>query len=205
MLKINLSDGESKKKNAGPEEDFQASETSGEIPGNPPAPPSKKNKKKGDSSSPKKPNNLLLVILLAVLFFAICYLQKDFLQKYLPDISKLTKKTPEKIVHEPKKSQPVETTEARPESDSVTSHFDPVFDSLSKINEAMPAKIWLSSLEISYDGSFSLNAVSFDYKTIANFIKSLGDLAEITSQKIPSASKSAEAVYNFTVNGKIKN
>ena len=204
MLKINLSEGSSKnnKPDASEDADFESMVTE---------PSEKETVKKiklspDGAAVPKKTNKVLLAVLVIILIAAAGYYQKDLILKYLPASKKAEVKTPPKTVTAPvAKPEQQQKTEVKTAPDSTSPGIDPAFGFFRKITGSMPEKVWLSSVEINYDGSFTLKAMSFDYKTIADFLKSLGSLAEITAKTIPPVSKSAEAVYNFSVSGKIIN
>lgn len=92
-----------------------------------------------------------------------------------------------------------------PETEVVPEEPDPTFVALSGISEVVPARIWLSSTVIMYDGSFEIKGIAFLHEAVNSMIASLGKAGEIKSWAVPKKSNSSESVYNFTISGVFSN
>ena len=141
--------------------------------------------------SESRRNQVRPLILLAVLALsALVYFQKDTILGLFEGKEEIIE-----IVAAPPPPPPPPGLEVVPEEP------DPTFVALSGISEVIPAKVWLSSTVIMYDGSFEIKGIAFSHAAVNSMIASLGNAGEVKSWAVPKLSKSSEAVYNFTISG----
>jgi len=190
MLKINLSDG------LGDEEQDSGEETAVREPaetleGTYEEEPEEPKKKSRNIQPPDKTRVLILLGLLAVA--TLFYFQKDMIlglfgggEEPIPQVQA-----------PPPPPPPPPPEEPPPEP-------DPTFVALNGISGVVPDRAWLSSVTISHDGSFDLKGISFSHAAMNTMTVSLETLGGIISKTIPPPSKSAEIVYNFSIQGKLR-
>ncbi len=138
-------------------------------------------KKKSAARSP------LVLVFLIVAIAAAIYMQKDRILSLFP------KKVVVQPVPAPLLSEP-EVAQKEP---------DPVFATLNKIGEIMPPMVWLSSVNIKYDGTYEIRGIAFSYSAADSMGNALGGIGNVTAKNIPQKSKSLETVYNLSASGTI--
>jgi len=136
--------------------------------------------------------SLVLLAVLAVV--ALAYFQKD-------RISGLLGGREETVQTPPVQPPPPPPEPAQPEPEPAPAEPDPVFVALNELSGALPAKVWLSSTTMMYDGSYELKGMAFSYDAMVAFVDSLGKAGKITLRNLPEKVKSSEAVYRFSVAG----
>jgi len=137
-------------------------------------------------------NQTRLFILLAVLALsALVYFQKDTILGLFRGKEEILETV----------AAPPPPSPSPPEPDVVPEEPDPTFVALSGISEVVPARVWLSSTVIMYDGTFEIKGIAFSHAAVNSMIASLGNAGEIKSWAVPKKSKSSESVYNFTISG----
>ena len=192
MLKINLSDGHGdEKKNSG--EETLVREQAVTMEGSNEEEPEKPKKKSRRIQPPDKTRILILLGLLVIA--TLFYFQKEMILGLLGGGNEPLPQVQAPPPPSPPPPQPVEEPPAEP---------DPTFVALNGISGVVPERAWLSSVTILHDGSFDLKGISFSHAAMNTMAASLETLGVIASKTIPPSSKSAETVYNFRVQGKLR-
>lgn len=190
MLKINLSGEQDNKEETGDNAVIQSNADTMAEPLKETS--DKKTKNQKTKSSGSQTRSLVLLVILAIV--ALVYFKKDM-------ILSLFSGKPQVV--EPVMAPP--PPPPQPESEPVPKEPDPTFVVLNGIGEAVPQKVWLSSLVVMYDGTYEIKGIAFSHESINTLIASLGTLGKITSQSVPKETKLSETVYNFSVNGVFSN
>jgi len=140
-------------------------------------------------------NRTRFLVLLAVLaVVALVYYQKDRISDFFGGRE-------ETVQAPPVQPPPPPPEPAQPEPEPVPAEPDPVFVALNEVSGALPAKVWLSSTAMMYDGSYELKGMAFSYDALVAFVESLEKAGKVTSRELPEKVKSSEAVYRFSVAG----
>lgn len=80
---------------------------------------------------------------------------------------------------------------------------DPALASLGRINGGAPARVWLTSVTVSSDGSYELQGMSFSHDAMKSFAANLKALGTVTSEAIPAVAAVPDTAYTFGVAGKL--
>ncbi|MFC1650559.1 PilN domain-containing protein [Candidatus Latescibacterota bacterium] len=78
---------------------------------------------------------------------------------------------------------------------------DPTFVAMNGISDVLPEGVWLSTVIINYDGSFKINGIAFAHPAMGSLLGALGSIGTVSERVIPAKSGSSETVYNFSVGG----
>ena len=185
MLKINLS-GDKKKKEAA-EASSEETKVNGEI-------PEDIEDELTDEAQPatnKKRQTVLLGVLLVIATTAAVYFNLDKIMSYFPQKAEVV----ETVV-----APPPPPPEPEPE---VVMEPDPTFVTLNKVGESVKERLWLTSVDIKFDGTYQLRGMSFSHASMNDMATLLKGLGSIEKATLPGKSKSAETIYRFTVAGTI--
>ncbi|MFC1538391.1 hypothetical protein ACFL6H_03125 [Candidatus Latescibacterota bacterium] len=134
-----------------------------------------------------------LVALLAVSALALIYVQKDMILSLLP--KKAAETSPPAPAPPP---EPVET-----ETAEVPEEPDPVFVAMNSISNVLSDGIWLSAIIINYNGSYVIKGIAFNHPAMGSLSTALGSIGTMTERVIPAKLNSSEAIYNFSMSGKL--
>lgn len=80
---------------------------------------------------------------------------------------------------------------------------DQVLATLDRIGEAAPSHVWLTEAEVRVNGVYDIKGMSFSYAAMDSFVTALESIGSVTGKDIPKVSKSPDAVYIFSVSGKL--
>jgi len=191
MLKINLSDEQDDSRNennAVPEETAAESSDAETI-------SAAREEPQEETVEPVKPRGnrapiLVLVALIAAV--VLVYTQKDTILGLFS-----TEEEPVEQVTSP--PPPVAQPEPEPEPEEP----DPTFVALNSISDAVPPRVWLSSMVIMYDGGYEIKGMAFSHNAILTLAGTLEKQGALTTRGIPKKAKSSETVYSFTLAGKL--
>ena len=181
MLKINLSNGEE----AG-DENTQNNQTLHSE-----SPP-----REQMTSPPHKKKTFIfhplsLVILLILAIIVIAYFQREKIRGILKQKTKSVQAVP--TPPKPKLELPSEPK----------APLDPVYFTLSQVNQIIPPRVWVTLLVLNYDFSFDVEGISFSYPAIDSLIFSLEKYGKKSVKKhLPKKVKCAETVYHFSLSVK---
>ncbi len=140
-----------------------------------------------DSTRRFTSKKVMLTLLIVVIAIG-GYLQRDLILSHF-------QKEPEVVQPPP---PPPPAPEVVPEEP------DPTFVMLNEISEVVPSKVWLTKFVINCNGSFDIQGMSFIYTGMEAFVASLGSIGIVSPTALPKNTKSAEAVYQFNLSGKLR-